>query len=58
MILESLEHPSVLKDRVTSPSGETTIEGFYEFERGCLRAVIMVAVDGGTRQSREPGVST
>ncbi len=52
MMLETGEHPSVLKDRVTSPGG-TTIEGLSVLEKGGFRGNIMGAVEAATRRSRE-----
>jgi len=43
MVLESKEHPGVLKDMVCSPSG-TTIEAVYALEQKCFRGTIMEAV--------------
>jgi pyrroline-5-carboxylate reductase len=52
LVLESREHPGVLKDRVASPGG-TTIAGLYALERGCLRATVMSAVEAASRRSAE-----
>lgn len=57
MVIESREHPGVLKDRVASPGG-TTIAGIHELERGCLRATVMSAVEAATKRSEELGLST
>lgn len=54
MILETGEHPAVLKDAVASPGG-TTMAGLYALERGGLRACLMDAVDAATVRSRELG---
>lgn len=54
MVLESGEHPAVLKDRVTSPGG-TTIAGLHEMERGGVRAALMDTVEAATRRSEELG---
>ena len=54
MVLESGEHPAVLKDRVTSPGG-TTIAGLQELETGKLRATFMKAVKAATARSHELG---
>lgn len=54
MVLESGEHPSVLKDRVTSPAG-TTIRGLEVLaDRGFAGAVTQ-AVRAGASRSRELG---
>jgi pyrroline-5-carboxylate reductase len=54
MVLESREHPGMLKDRVASPGG-TTISGLHELERGGLRATLISAVEAATRRSQELG---
>lgn len=54
MVLESGEHPSVLKDRVASPGG-TTIAGLQALESGGLRGTLMAAVEAATRRSIELG---
>ena len=54
MVLQTAEHPAVLKDRVTSPGG-TTIAGLQALEEGGLRAALMAAVEEATRRSVELG---
>jgi pyrroline-5-carboxylate reductase len=54
MILETGEHPAVLKDRVASPGG-TTIAGLEALEAGGLRGTLMAAVEAATRRSIELG---
>jgi pyrroline-5-carboxylate reductase len=55
LVVESQEHPGVLKDRVASPGG-TTIAGLYELERGRFRATMISAVDAASRRSAELGL--
>ena len=43
LLLESGEHPAVLKDRVCSPAG-STIQGVRALEEGAFRAAVMNAV--------------
>ena len=57
LVMESHEHPGVLKDRVASPGG-TTIAGLYELERGCLRGTLISAVEAASRRSAELGMQT
>jgi pyrroline-5-carboxylate reductase len=52
MVLESGNHPAILKDRVASPGG-TTIAGLHELEQGRFRATLMGAVEAATRRSQE-----
>ena len=54
MVVETHEHPSVLKDRVASPGG-TTIAGLQALETGGLRGTLMAAVEAATRRSIELG---
>jgi pyrroline-5-carboxylate reductase len=54
MVLQTGEHPSVLKDQVTSPGG-TTIAGLKALERGGVRAALGDAVEAATIRSRELG---
>jgi pyrroline-5-carboxylate reductase len=54
MILETGEHPAVLKDRVASPGG-TTIAGLEALEAGGLRGTLMAAVEAATHRSIELG---
>ncbi len=52
MVLETGDHPGVLKDQVTSPGG-TTIAGLHAMERGGVRAALMDAVEAATQRSAE-----
>jgi pyrroline-5-carboxylate reductase len=54
LLLDSGEHPSVLKDRVTSPGG-TAIAGLHTLEEGGLRHTLMNAVSAATARSEELG---
>ena len=54
MVLETGEHPGVLKDRVASPGG-TTIAGVHELERGGFRGIVMDAVMAASERSKEMG---
>ena len=51
MVLQSGEHPDVLRDKVTSPAG-TTIEGVRVLERGGVRSALIEAVLAATEKSK------
>jgi pyrroline-5-carboxylate reductase len=52
MVLQTGEHPAVLKDKVCSPRG-TTISGVTALERAGFRAAIINAVETATLRSKE-----
>jgi len=54
LLLETNEHPGLLKDMVTSPGG-TAITGLHTLEAGGVRTTLMNAVEAATIRSRELG---
>jgi len=54
LLLESQEHPAILREKVTSPGG-TTIAGLHILERHGFRGAVMDAVEAATRRSTELG---
>src|SRR5260370_21329279 len=54
LLIESGQHPGMLKDGVTSPGG-TAIAGLHTLEAGGLRNRLVNAVEAATRRSRELG---
>ncbi len=56
MVLESGQHPAVLRDVVASPGG-TTMAGLEALEQGGVRGALMAAVRAATERARELGRS-
>ena len=56
MVLESGQHPAVLRDQITSPAG-TTIAGLHKLEEKGLRDALISAVQAATERSVELGRS-
>ncbi len=54
LLLESNEHPAVLRDRVSTPKG-TTVSGLAALEMGGLRACIMNALVSASHRATEIG---
>lgn len=52
MLMETKQHPAVLRDKVTSPAG-TTIYGLHELEKGKLKDTVINAVESATKRSKE-----
>ena len=57
LLMESWEHPAVLREKVTSPGG-TTIAGLHVLEQRGFRGAIMDAVEAATLRSTELGAKT
>lgn len=57
MVIESGEHPAVLRDRVTSPAG-TTAEGLAVLEAKAVRDAFAQAVRAAARRSKSLGEGT
>lgn len=54
MVIETGQHPAVLKDDVTTPAG-TTIDGILQLEEGGLRVTLIKAVTEAARRAAELG---
>jgi len=54
LLLETREHPALLREKVTSPGG-TTIAGLHVLEKEGFRGTIINAVDVATARSKELG---
>ncbi len=54
LVLDTGEHPAVLKDQVASPGG-TTIAGLHVLELAGLRGTVMSAVQVASERSRQLG---
>ena len=54
MVLDTGEHPALLKDKVCSPGG-TTIEAIYSLEKNGFRAALMQAMDKCTQKAMALG---
>ncbi|XP_066481992.1 pyrroline-5-carboxylate reductase 3 [Tiliqua scincoides] len=54
VMLETGEHPAVLRSAVCTPGG-TTIHALHELEKGALRATVMNAVEAATSRACELG---
>ncbi len=52
MVVETGEHPTLLKEKVTSPGG-TTIAALHALENGGFRGVVMNAVKAACTRSKE-----
>lgn len=54
LLLETHEHPALLREKVTSPGG-TTIAGLHVLEKEGFRGTVINAVDAATARSKELG---
>lgn len=52
MLLESNQHPALLRDMVATPAG-TTIEALLKLERGGFRAMLVDAVTAATKRAEQ-----
>ncbi len=51
LVRETMLHPAILKDRVTTPGG-VTIAAIHELERHGLRSMLISAIETATKRSR------
>ena len=51
LVRETMLHPAILKDRVTTPGG-VTISAIHELERHGLRSMLISAIETATERSR------
>ncbi len=54
LLFDTGEHPSLLREKVTSPGG-TTAAGLYKLEEGGLRRILIDAVIAAAQRSKELG---
>ncbi len=54
LLLDTGEHPALLREKVTSPGG-TTAAGLYKLEQGGLRKTLIDAVVAAAQKSKELG---
>ena len=52
VVLETGDHPALLKDMVTTPAG-CTIDGILELEEGGLRVTLIKAVVKAAQRAKE-----
>lgn len=52
LVRETMLHPAILKDRVTTPGG-VTISAIHELERHGLRSMLISAIETATKKSRQ-----
>lgn len=52
MVIQTTEHPAVLRDRVTSPGG-TTIAGIAALERNNFRGAVFAAIEAAVQRAGE-----
>jgi pyrroline-5-carboxylate reductase len=52
VVLQTGDHPALLKDAVTTPAG-CTVDGLMELEEGKLRVTLIKAVVKATHRAKE-----